>query len=169
MVLLLIDDLNDPNYDCFESIDKEFKRIDSYNTSNGKKENEYYKNIFRLLTYDLDEQKNCFCGHPCLVRHIYVMTNKNNDKILLTGCDCITKNGIKTKGEMDKSNYKRKVDYFKSKNDISKIEYAGGTKLIDFKYFTENYDDNKTTILDDICCDVCKIWIKKQEKNQKKK
>ena len=66
------------------------------------------------------------------------MTNKNNDKILLTGCDCITKRGIKTKAEMDKNNYKRKVDYFKSKNDITKIEYAGGTKLIDFKYFTEN-------------------------------
>ena len=167
MVLLLIDDLNDPKYDCFESIVKELKRLENYNLSNRKKENEYYKNNFELLPYDQDEPKKCFCGHHCLVRHIYVMTNKNNDKILLTGCDCITKNKIKTKDEMKKNNYKRRVEYFKNKNDISKIEYAGGTKLMDFKYYTENYDDDKTTILDDICCDVCKICKRKAGKKPK--
>ena len=29
MVLLLIDELNDPKYDCFESIVKELKRIEN--------------------------------------------------------------------------------------------------------------------------------------------
>ena len=38
MILLLIDDLNDPKYDCFES-------IDSYNLSNRKK----LMNIIKIL------------------------------------------------------------------------------------------------------------------------
>ena len=38
---------------------------------------------------------------------------------------------------------------------------------MDFKYYTENYDDDKTTILDDICCDVCKICKRKAGKKLK--
>ena len=46
------------------------------------------------------------------------------------------------------------MDHFKIKNDISNIEYAGGNRTIDAQYYTAKYDD--TTILNDICCDVCK-------------
>jgi hypothetical protein len=168
MVLLLIDDLNNSKYDCFQSIQNELNKIYSTNITNIKNENEYYKNNFRPLPYPQDEYKRCFCGHGCLIYNIYTLSNENNDKILLTGCDCITKTGIETSGLIE-NGYERRVEYFKNKNDISKIEYAGGTKLMDFKYYTENYDDDKTTILDDICCDVCKIWRRKAGEKPKEK
>ena len=100
------------------------------------------------------DTKKYFCGHECIIHHIYPVINKNRDKVLLTGCDCICKTGIETKNEIEKNNHKRKVDHFKSKNDISNIEYAGGNRTIDAQYYTAKYDD--TTILNYICCDVCK-------------
>jgi hypothetical protein len=173
MVLLLIDDLDDIKYDCYESIWKELHKNnnsgvddmdDIYNFNNLHWDYVYnlQHNAFKKhIPYTSNEAQKCFCGHHCLIKNIYELTNKNMDKVLLIGCDCILKTGIKTREEMDKISCERKIYNFLSKNDISNIEYIGGTTKKDYKYYQDNYDFVNGDILEDICCDVCEIKTNK--------
>jgi hypothetical protein len=156
IILILIDDLNEEKYKTFEDVFNELIRINKSNYEDD------IKNIQTSIEYENDSK--CFCGKDCYILNMYYITNNKNNLILITGCDCICKTGIETKDKLLKNNYERKLTYFKSKNDISDIEYAGGNKGIDAKYHAKYYD----TITELICCDVCTVKKPKIKKRKQK-
>jgi hypothetical protein len=155
IILILIDDLNEEKYKTFKDVFDELIRINRPN----------YEDNIRLIPtcneYDNNDSK-CFCGKDCHILNMYYIKNNKNNLVLLTGSVCIYKTGIETKGKLEKNSYERKLAYFKSKNNISDIEYAGGNKGNDAKYHAKYYD----TITELICCDVCKVKTTKIKKKK---
>jgi hypothetical protein len=159
MILLLVDDLDNEKYISFEDITRELF-LNSYLLMEKNKEfgfNQDIKNYYteKYSNFGLDENDfkcKCFCGHECMLKHIFIFCNKKENMFLLVGCDCYYKIEIKeldyVKPEITNIIKKRKINHFKKLYDVN-----------DFKYITKT-DDNE---YDDDGCFCCKTKQKQRK------